>query len=236
MDDKELLEKVKYLTQNCAFPVKRDIFVEELAELLEVTNSPRLCITKWSSEKVLEEFADVYLMLWQMVIYLGEDDIEDYICNYEHFGEMKYEIVSMTFLQKAMHAIWTISKMRRDPNIPKNFVEFRGVIYLLCDHIQANMVNLRLQKANDILTKIREIVVYKVERQMKRIEEEMAPEIYCKNDVVMCEEEKMAHHVCRNTFYGMTVKNLGFAGDAEKAVNEIKEAIKNGSNSAETSD
>jgi hypothetical protein len=172
MDDKDLLEKVKYLTQHCAFPVKRDILVEELSELLEVTNSPRLCISKWSSEKVLEEFADVYLMLWQMVIYLGEDDIEDYICNYEHFGEMKYEIVSMTFLQKAMHAIWTISKMRRDPNIPKNFVEFRGVIYLLCDHVQTNLVNLRLQKANDILAKIREIVVYKVERQMKRIEEE----------------------------------------------------------------
>lgn len=173
MDDKELLEKVKYLTQYCAFPVKRDILVEELAELLEVTNSPRLYISKWSSEKVLEEFADVYLMLWQMVIYLGEDNIEEYIFNYEHFGEMKYEIASMTFLQKAMHAIWTISKMRRDPDIPKNFMEFRGIIYLLCDHIQTNMENLRLQQANDILAKIREIIIYKVERQTKRIEEEM---------------------------------------------------------------
>lgn len=172
MDDKELLEKVKYLTKNCAFPVKRDILVEELSELLEVTNSTRLYISKRSSEKVLEEFADVYLMLWQMVIYLGEDEIEDYVCNYEHFGEMKYEIASMTFLQKAMHAIWTISKMKRDPNIPKNFMEFRGIIYLLCDHVQNNMENLRLQKANDILAKIREIVIYKVERQMKRIEEE----------------------------------------------------------------
>lgn len=172
MDDKELLEKVRYLTKNCAFPVKRDILVEELSELLEVTNSTRLYISKWSSEKVLEEFADVYLMLWQMVIYLGEDSIEDYICNYEHFGEMKYEIASMTFLQKAMHAIWTISKMKRDPNIPKNFVEFRGVIYLLCDHIQTNMENLRLQKANEILAKIRENIEYKVERQTKRIEEE----------------------------------------------------------------
>lgn len=172
MDDKELLEKVKYLTKNCAFPVKRDILVEELSELLEVTNSTRLYISKRSSEKVLEEFADVYLMLWQMVIYLGEDEIEDYVCNYEYFGEMKYEIASMTFLQKAMHAIWTISKMKRDPNIPKNFMEFRGIIYLLCDHVQNNMENLRLQKANDILAKIREIVIYKVERQMKRIEEE----------------------------------------------------------------
>lgn len=189
MDDKELLEKVKYLTQHCAFPVKRDILVEELAELLEVTNSPRLYISKWSSEKVLEEFADVYLMLWQMVIYLGEDDIEDYISNYEHFGEMAYDVSSMTFLQKAMHAIWTISKMRRDPNIPKNFMEFRGIIYLLCDHVQTNIVNLNLQKANDILAKIRDIVVYKVERQMKRVEEELAPEIYCKQDVLMCEKE-----------------------------------------------
>lgn len=205
MDDKELLEKVKYLTQHCAFPIKRDILVEELAELLEVTNSPRLYISKWSSEKVLEEFADVYLMLWQMVIYLGEDSIEDYICNYEHFGEMAYDVSSMTFLQKAMHAIWTISKMRRDPNIPKNFVEFRGVIYLLCDHVQTNMVNLRLQKANDILAKIREIVVYKVERQMKRIEEER----YIDTDIA-------------RPGYILTKREM--------------EAVKNGSNSAETSD
>lgn len=173
MDDKELLAKVKYLTQHCAFPVKRDILVEELAELLEVTNSPRLYISKWSSEKVLEEFADVYLMLWQMVIYLGDDTIEDYIYNFDITANDYSNIKEMTFLQKAMHAIWTISKMRRDPNIPQNFVAFRGIIYLLCDHIQTNMENLRLQKANDILAKIREFIVYKVERQIKRIEEEL---------------------------------------------------------------
>ena len=202
MDDKELLAKVKYLTQHCAFPVKRDILVEELAELLEVTNSPRLYISKWSSEKALEEFADVYLMLWQMVIYLGDDTIEDYICNYKISGEVKYDTVSMTFLQKSMHAIWTISKMRRDPNIPKNFMEFRSIIYLLCDHVQTNMTNLRLQKANDILAKIREIVVYKVERQTKRIVEEMV-------DIA-------------RPGYILTKREM--------------EAIKNGSNSAETSD
>lgn len=205
MDDKELLAKVKYLTQHCTFPIKRDILVEELAELLEVTNSPRLYISKWSSEKVLEEFADVYLMLWQMVIYLGEDNIEDYICNYKFSDEMKYDTVSMTFLQKAMHAIWTISKMRRDPNIPKNFVEFRGIIYLLCDHMQTNMTNLRLQKANDVIAKIREIVVYKIERQMKRIEEER----YIDTDIA-------------RPGYILTKREM--------------EVIKNGSNSAETSD
>lgn len=173
MDDKELLEKVKYLTKNCAFPVKRDILVEELAELLEVTNSPRLYISKWSSEKVLEEFADVYLMLWQMVIYLGDDTIEDYIYNFDITANDYSNIKEMTFLQKAMHAIWTISKMRRDPNIPKNFMEFRGIIWILCNHIQDNIDNLKSTKANDILAKIREIIIYKVERQTKRIEEEM---------------------------------------------------------------
>lgn len=225
MDDKELLKKVKYLTKNCAFPVKRDILVEELAELLEVTNSPRLYISKWSSEKVLEEFADVYLMLWQMVIYLGDDTIEDYICNYKFSDEMKYDTVSMTFLQKAMHAIWTISKMRRDPNIPQNFVAFRGIIWILCDHMQDNIDNLKSTKANDILAKIREIVVYKVERQIKRIEDELALERYCKNDVVMCK-----------TFYGMNAKKLDFPGYGEKVAKEIKEVLENGSNSAETSD
>lgn len=173
MNDKELLTKVKYLTQHCAFPVKRDILVEELAELLEVTNSPRLYISKWSSEKVLEEFADVYLMLWQMVIYLGDDTIEDYIYNFDITANDYSNIKEMTFLQKAMHAIWTISKMRRDPNIPQNFVTFRGIIWILCNHIQDNIDNLKSTKANDILAKIREIVIYKVERQTKRIEEEM---------------------------------------------------------------
>lgn len=201
MDDKELLEKVKYLTKHCAFPVKRDILVEELAELLEVTNSPRLYISKWSSEKVLEEFSDVYLMLWQMVIYLGDDTIEDYIYNFDITANDYSNIKEMTFLQKAMHAIWTISKMRRDPNIPQNFVAFRGIIWILCNHIQDNIDNLKSTKANDIIAKIRDIIVYKVERQMKRIEEEMAPEIYCKQDVLICEE-----------------------------------ALKNGSNSAESSD
>lgn len=222
MDDKELLAKVKYLTQHCAFPVKRDILVEELAELLEVTNSPRLYISKWSSEKVLEEFADVYLMLWQMVIYLGDDTIEDYIYNFDITANDYSNIKEMTFLQKAMHAIWTISKMRRDPNIPKNFMEFRGIIYLLCDHIQTNMENLRLQKANDIIAKIREIVVYKVERQIKRIEEEIAPEIYCKHDVLMCEEEHYIDTDIARPGYILTKREM--------------EAIKNGSNSAETSD
>lgn len=189
MDDKELLAKVKYLTKNCAFPVKRDILVEELAELLEVTNSPRLYISKWSSEKVLEEFADVYLMLWQMVIYLGDDTIEDYIYNFDITANNYGNIKEMTFLQKAMHAIWTISKMRRDPNIPQNFVAFRGIIWILCNHMQDNIDNLKSTKANDILAKIREIVVYKVERQIKRIEEERAPKIYCKHDILMCEKE-----------------------------------------------
>ena len=205
MDDKELLVKVKYLTQHCAFPVKRDILVEELAELLEVTNSPRLYISKWSSEKILEEFADVYLMLWQMVIYLGDDTIEDYIYNFDITANDYSNIKEMTFLQKAMHAIWTISKMRRDPNIPQNFVAFRGIIWILCNHIQDNIDNLKSTKSNDILAKIREIVEYKVERQIKRIEEEMAH----MTDIA-------------RPGYILTKREM--------------EAIKNGSNSAETSD
>lgn len=172
MDDKELTEKIKYLTKNCAFPVKRDILVEELSELLEVTNSSRLYVSKWSSEKILEEFSDVYLMLWQMCIYLGDDTIEDYIYNFDMSANNFNETKEMTFLQKAMHTIWVISKMRRDPNIPQNFVAFRGVIWLLCDHVQLNMDNLKRQQANEVIAKIREIIIFKVERQIKRIEEE----------------------------------------------------------------
>lgn len=183
MDDKELQAKVKWLTQNCSFLVKRDILVEELAELLNETNSPRLHINKWSNDKIIEEFSDVYLMLWQICIYLGEDTIEDYIVNYEDKESMVFSKESMTFLQKATQAIWLISKIRREQDVVKNFYEFRAVIYLLVDHIYDNLIDLNNTKSNNILKKIRETVIAKVLRQEKRIESEKAIETYATHDL-----------------------------------------------------
>lgn len=175
MNDMELTNKVKVMVENCSFLIKRDILVEELAELLEVVNSPRLYISKWSSEKILEEFADVYLMTWQMCLYLGEENIEQFVANYENVSQFQYKRVEMTFLQKAMHCIWVVSKMRRESytnkNV-KNYTDFRAAIFLLADHLQTNINNLHSTKSNDVIAEIHKIIEYKVERQLKRIEEE----------------------------------------------------------------
>jgi len=173
--DKELTNKVKTMVENCSFLVKRDILVEELAELVEVINSPRLYINKWSNDKVLEEFTDVYLMTWQMCMYLGDDSIEEYISNYDDIHNLQYKRVEMTFLQKAMHVIWTISKLKRDTFEKRgslNYTEFRASIFLLADHLNTNMNNLRSTKADEVIAKIHDILVYKVDRQLARIEEE----------------------------------------------------------------
>lgn len=175
MNDKELRNKVKTMVENCSFIVKRDILVEELAELLEVINSPRLYINKWSNDKIIEEFSDVYLMTWQMCLYLGEEDIESFIDNYEDVYNLQYKRVEMTFLQKAMHCIWVVSKMRRDSYTnknTKNYTEFRAAIFLLADHLHTNMNNLHSTKCDETIDKIHNVIAYKVDRQLARIKEE----------------------------------------------------------------
>lgn len=192
MNDIQLTNKIKEMVANCSFLVKRDILVEELAELLEVINSPRLYISKWSNEKVLEEFADVYLCTWQMVMYLGEDNIEQYVSNYENINEYQYKRVEWTFLQKATHAIWTVSKMRRESysnkNV-KNYTEFRASIFLLADHLQTNMNNLHSTQCDEVIAEIRKIIEYKVERQLERIAAE-------KKDICeFCKEEENGSYI-----------------------------------------
>ena len=192
MNDLELTNKIKEMVANCSFLVKRDILVEELAELLEVINSPRLYISKWSNEKVLEEFADVYLCTWQMCLYLGEDNIEQYVSNYENINDYQYKRVEWTFLQKATHAIWTVSKMRRESysnkNV-KNYTEFRAAIFLLADHLQTNMNNLKSTQCNEVIAEIRKIIEYKVERQLERIAAE-------KKDICeFCKEEANGSYI-----------------------------------------
>lgn len=174
MDDKELQAKVIYLTRNCSFLVKRDILVEELAELLKETNSPRLHINKWSNDKILEEFSDVYLMLWQMCVYLGEDNIENYLQNFEKTENLEFNRVEMTFLEKAMDTIWVTSKLRRQENVISNSEIFRECIFLLADHMQMNIRTLKETKSIDIINKIREIVISKVKRQEIRVMQEAA--------------------------------------------------------------
>lgn len=173
--DKALTNKVKTMVESCSFLIKRDILVEELAELLEVINSPRLYINKWSNDKVIEEFADVYLMTWQMCMYLGEEDIESFIDNYDDIHNLQYKRVELSFLQKAMHCIWVVSKMRRESYTnknTKNYTEFRAAIFLLADHLQTNMNNLHSTKSDETVDKIFDVIKFKVDRQLARIKEE----------------------------------------------------------------
>lgn len=169
----ELVQKIKWLSANSKYLIKRDILVEELAELLEVLNSPRLFVSKWTSDAVVEEFADVYCILSQIVVYLGENTIEDYIENYEDKDAMTASVEGMTFLQKATHAIWIISKIRREQDVIQNFKEFRAVVYLLAEALESNLIRLREQKMDCVLDKIYDIIEFKVNRQVKRQEEEL---------------------------------------------------------------
>lgn len=169
----EIIQKIKWLVSNSKYLIKRDILVEELSELLESTNSPRLYISKWTNDTVIEEFADVYTIVSQIVVYLGENTIPDYIEHYEDKASMVSSVETMSFLQKATHTIWVVSKIRREQDVIQNFKEFRAVIYLLCEALESQLEHLRDIKQNDILDKIYKMIEYKVNRQVKRQEDEL---------------------------------------------------------------
>lgn len=166
----EIIKKVARLTKSCEFSIKRDVLVEELAELMEVNNRQQLSLNKWTNDKVLEEFSDAYLMVSQVCVYLGEDSLEAYVDNYENKETMSESDRAMSFIQKATHLIWTVSKMRREPDIIKNYNEFRASVYLIAKLFDDNLSNLRCLKATEILNKIEEIMIFKLDRQIKRQE------------------------------------------------------------------
>lgn len=168
--NEEIKEKVKRLTKSCEFGIKRDVLVEELSELMEFNNRQQLSLNKWTNDKVLEEFADAYLMVSQVCVYLGEDSLESYVDNYENKESMSESDRAMSFIQKATHLIWTVSKMRREPDIIKNYTEFRASVYLIAKLFDDNLSNLRCLKATEILDKIEEIMIFKLDRQIKRQE------------------------------------------------------------------
>lgn len=168
--NEEIKGKVKRLTQSCEFGIKRDVLCEELAELMEVNNRQQLTLNKWISDKLIEEFADSYLMISQVCVYLGEDSLESYVDNYEKVGEIEYTSMTWSFIQKVSHLIWTVSKMRREPDIIKNYTEFRASVYLLAKLFDDQIGNLRCLKADEILKKLEEVMIFKLNRQIARQE------------------------------------------------------------------
>ena len=166
----EIIKKLARLTKSCEFGIKRDVLVEELAELMEVNNRQQLSLNKWTNDKVLEEFSDAYLMVSQVCVYLGEESLESYVDNYENAGAMFESDREMSFIQKATHLIWTVSKMRREPDIIKNYNEFRASVYLIAKLFDDNLSNLRCLKATEVLDKIEQIMIFKLDRQIKRQE------------------------------------------------------------------
>lgn len=166
----EIKAKVKRLTQSCEFGIKRDVLCEELAELMEVNNRQQLTLNKWIGDKLIEEFADSYLMISQVCVYLGEESLEDYVDNYEKADELDYTVTTWSFIQKASHLIWTVSKMRREPDIIKNYTEFRASVYLVAKLFDEQLGNLRVLKADEILEKLKEVMIFKLNRQIARQE------------------------------------------------------------------
>jgi NTP pyrophosphatase (non-canonical NTP hydrolase) len=163
-------EGVKRLTKSCEFGIKRDVLVEELAELLEVNNRVHLYLSKWSQPNLIEEFADVFLMVSQVCVYLGEESLGDYVYNYEKKSQMIEKKSELTFLQKAMHLIWTVSKMRRDPDVIKNYEDFRASVWLVADAIDIELTRLHETQANEVLKVLYSVMEYKLRRQIRRQE------------------------------------------------------------------
>lgn len=163
-------EGVKRLTKSCEFGIKRDVLVEELAELIEVNNRPHLHLSKWSQPKLIEEFADVFLMVSQVCVYLGEESLGEYVENYEKKNQMIEMKDELTFLQKAMHLIWCVSKMRRDPDIIKNYEDFRASVWLVAEVLDKERAGLHETQADEVLKELYSVMEYKLKRQIKRQE------------------------------------------------------------------
>lgn len=153
------------------FAVCRDIFQEELAELLERTNSNDLYLSKWSSESVIEEFADVVIMSTKMCLYFGESGIENYVENYEHKDSMFESVETLTWLQKTAHMMKIVSKSRRD-GLHTVHEEFRASLYLICEHVLKCIKHLEETGAEKNLKAISDTIDFKLDRQQKRIDDE----------------------------------------------------------------
>ena len=218
----EIIKKVARLTKSCEFGIKRDVLVEELAELMEVNNRQQLSLNKWTNDKVLEEFSDAYLMVSQVCVYFGEESLEAYVDNYDNAGAMFESDREMSFIQKATHLIWTVSKMRREPDIIKNYNEFRASVYLIAKLFDDNMSNLRCLKATEVLNKIEQIMIFKLDRQIKRQEGIMLNALTPEEEAAI---EKWKENLAKTIDAGKDAKENVLLNNLRNAINYTPEDI-----------
>lgn len=182
----ENINMVKRIVKTYDYLNQRDIFSEECAELIfamedfGVRNifaadydalSGRYVDTNILKERgaLFDEMADVYIMCWEMCMYLGEDTVDAFLASHNMLANN-----ASTDIQRLAKIIKQISKCKRNDavtNVKEAFEEFEDSLYdLLCSFSFLGEVS------KDILDKK---VTEKLTRQMARMDTDEAS-----NDVV----------------------------------------------------
>ena len=173
---------VKRIVKTYDYLNQRDIFSEECAELIfamedfNIRNiadadydaiNGRYVDTDTLKERgaLVDELADVYIMCWEMCMYLGEDTIDAFLVSHNMIANN-----AATDIQRLAKIIKHISKCKRNDsvtNVKEAFEEFENSLYdLLCSFSFLGEVS----KA--ILDKK---VTEKLTRQMIRMDADVTP-------------------------------------------------------------
>ena len=182
----ENINMVRRIVKTYDYLNQRDIFSEECAELIYAMEdfgvrnifaadydalSGRYVDTNILKERgaLFDEMADVYIMCWEMCMYLGEDTVGAFVESHNMLANN-----ASTDIQRLAKIIKQISKCKRNDsvtNVKEAFDEFEDSLYdLLCSFSCLGEVS------KDILDKK---VTEKLERQMARMDADGAP-----NDIV----------------------------------------------------
>ena len=178
----ENINMVKRIVKSYDYLNQRDIFSEECAELIfamedfNIRNiadadydalSGRYVDTDILKERgmLFDELADVYIMCWEMCMYLGEDTVDAFLASHNMLANN-----AATDIQRLAKIIKHISKCKRNDsvtNVKEAFEEFEDSLYdLLCSFSFLGEVS------KDILDKK---VTEKLTRQMIRMDADGTP-------------------------------------------------------------
>lgn len=178
----ENIDMVKRIVKSYDYLSQRDIFSEECAELIyamEDFNIRNIFAADYDSLSgsyvdtnilkergaLFDELADVYIMCWEMCMYLGEDTVDAFLASHNMLANN-----AATDIQRLAKIIKQISKCKRNDsvtNVKEAFEEFEDSLYdLLCSFSFLGEVS------KDILDKK---VSEKLTRQMIRMDADGTP-------------------------------------------------------------
>lgn len=185
----ENINMVKRIVKTYDYLNQRDIFSEECAELIfamedfGIRNIPDADYDSLSGRYVdtdilkergmlFDELADVYIMCWEMCMYLGEDTVVAFLESHNMISNN-----AATDIQRLAKIIKQISKCKRNDevtNVKEAFEEFEKALYdLLCSFSFLGEVS------KDVLDKK---VTEKLTRQMIRMDGDEAPDNIVQGD------------------------------------------------------